>query len=70
MFYSSRTFTATNDKPEISQKEDYFAKCIVKQINRIITNNLTDKVEHVITSQVSIQLVIYDIYPLSALVMN
>ncbi|KAJ8714549.1 hypothetical protein PYW07_002774 [Mythimna separata] len=47
-----RTFTTTVDKPENSQKEDAFAKCIVKQINRIITNNLTDKVEHALTSQI------------------
>lgn len=52
-YYFSRTFTTTIEKPEISQKEDAFAKCIVKQINRIITNNLTDKVEHALTSQVS-----------------
>lgn len=47
-----RTFATTIEKPEISQKEDAFAKCIVKQINRIITNNLTDKVEHALTSQI------------------
>lgn len=45
-------FTAAPDKTEASQKEDAFAKRIVKQINRIITNNLTDKVPHILSAQV------------------
>ncbi|XP_075979606.1 mitochondrial ribosomal protein S30 [Anticarsia gemmatalis] len=47
-----RNFTTSVDKPEASQREDALAKCVVKQINRIITNNLTDKVPHILSSQV------------------
>ncbi|PZC79902.1 hypothetical protein B5X24_HaOG215666 [Helicoverpa armigera] len=47
-----RTFTSALDKPEVSQKEDALAKCIVRQINRIVINNLTDKVDHILSSQV------------------
>lgn len=46
-------FSLSLEKPEPSQKEDALAKCIVRQINRIISNNLTDKVPHIISTQVS-----------------
>ncbi|CAF4825944.1 unnamed protein product [Pieris macdunnoughi] len=37
---------------EESQKEDNLAKNIVRQINRIITNNAADKVPHILPSQI------------------
>ncbi|XP_038221970.1 28S ribosomal protein S30, mitochondrial [Zerene cesonia] len=37
---------------EEQQKEDALAKNVVRQINRIITNNITDKVPHILSSQV------------------
>lgn len=46
-------FPTSIEKPEAPQKEDALAKTIVRQINRIITNNLTDKVDHILSSQVS-----------------
>ncbi|KAF9422467.1 hypothetical protein HW555_001865 [Spodoptera exigua] len=47
-----RKFVTSTSKKEQPQLEDALAKCIVKQINRIITNNLSDKVEHVLSSQI------------------
>lgn len=40
------------DKPEKQQIADAKARSIVKQINRVIMNNLTDKVSHILSSQV------------------
>lgn len=42
----------TLDKSEQEQIENSHAKNIVKQINRIITNILTDKVPHILSSQI------------------
>ncbi|XP_026493267.2 large ribosomal subunit protein mL65 [Vanessa tameamea] len=39
-------------KPEQQQIENAKTRNIVKQINRIISNNLTDKVSHILSSQV------------------
>ncbi|KAG6444958.1 hypothetical protein O3G_MSEX003648 [Manduca sexta] len=47
-----RNYTITPGMSEAAQKEDALAKSIVKQINRIITNNLTDKVAHILSTQV------------------
>lgn len=46
-----RTFTLTTDKSKEQQEEDAMAKCIVKQINRVITNNLSDKLPHILSLQ-------------------
>lgn len=43
----------SNNKPVRAQKEDALSKILVKQINRIITNNLADKVPHILSAQVS-----------------
>ncbi|XP_049871631.1 39S ribosomal protein S30, mitochondrial [Pectinophora gossypiella] len=40
------------DIPEEAQRENAIAKRIVKQINRIVSNNLADKVSHVLSAQV------------------
>ncbi|XP_045450072.1 28S ribosomal protein S30, mitochondrial [Melitaea cinxia] len=45
-------FAITTDKFEKQQIDDNKTKNIVKQINRIISNHLTDKVSHILTSQV------------------
>ncbi|XP_028167434.1 28S ribosomal protein S30, mitochondrial [Ostrinia furnacalis] len=50
-----REVLLSTDKSELSQKENAVAKCIVKQINRIICNNLTDKVPHILSSQVDFE---------------
>lgn len=42
----------TLETSEIVQKEDMLAKSVVKQINRVITNNLADKVLHILSTQV------------------
>lgn len=42
------------DDSEISQRKDVLAKNIVRQINRIIINNTTEKVPHILSSQVSL----------------
>ncbi|CAH0724918.1 unnamed protein product, partial [Brenthis ino] len=47
-----RNIETSLDKSEAEQIENNHAKNIVRQINRIITNNLTDKVPHILTSQV------------------
>ncbi|KAJ2949399.1 hypothetical protein O0L34_g15313 [Tuta absoluta] len=45
-------FTYTVDKPEEAQKDDAIAKCIARQLNRIVTNNLADKAAHILNAQV------------------
>ncbi|CAH2242412.1 28S ribosomal protein S30, mitochondrial [Pararge aegeria] len=47
-----RNIVTSLDKPEKQQISDAHTKNIVKQINRIILNNLTDKVSHILSSQV------------------
>ncbi|XP_052752185.1 28S ribosomal protein S30, mitochondrial [Galleria mellonella] len=46
------SFAVTLEKPVESQKSDALANVLVKQINRIITNNLADKVPHILSAQV------------------
>ncbi|XP_026741213.1 28S ribosomal protein S30, mitochondrial [Trichoplusia ni] len=50
-----RDFPVTNESSIESQKTNALAQSIVKQINRIITNNLTDKLDHILSSQVDIE---------------
>ncbi|XP_023949445.2 28S ribosomal protein S30, mitochondrial [Bicyclus anynana] len=47
-----RNFVTSLNIPEKQQIADAHTRNIVKQINRIILNNLTDKVSHVLSSQV------------------
>ncbi|XP_041980674.1 28S ribosomal protein S30, mitochondrial [Aricia agestis] len=47
-----RNIVTTVEKPEQTQKVDASAQNIVKQINRIISNNLTDRVSHILSAQV------------------
>ncbi|CAK1581061.1 unnamed protein product [Parnassius mnemosyne] len=44
-------YVAEQEKPEEQQKEDMITKNIVKQINRIICNKLSDKASHILSSQ-------------------
>ncbi|XP_050349705.1 28S ribosomal protein S30, mitochondrial [Nymphalis io] len=45
-------FATIVDKPEQQQIENAKTRNVVRQINRIISNNLTDKVSHILSSQV------------------
>ncbi|XP_032514826.2 large ribosomal subunit protein mL65 [Danaus plexippus] len=47
-----RKITTVLEKTEEEQRENAQTRNIVKQINRIITNNLSDKVSHILSSQV------------------
>ncbi|GBP91739.1 28S ribosomal protein S30, mitochondrial [Eumeta japonica] len=44
-------FTPNSDKYLIPQEEDAFSKRIVRQINRIISNNMVDKAPHLLMAQ-------------------
>lgn len=45
-------FAPVTDKSVEEQKENALAKHIVRQINRIISNNLSEKVPHILSAQV------------------
>ncbi|KAL4704456.1 hypothetical protein ACJJTC_019555 [Scirpophaga incertulas] len=46
-----RNFDMSAEKSLKSQQEDAVARCVVKQINRIISNKLSDKVPHILSTQ-------------------
>lgn len=47
-----RNFKFLQDKSIKMQQEDTITKCVVRQINRIIMNNLSDNLPHILSTQI------------------
>ncbi|KOB55859.1 28S ribosomal protein S30, mitochondrial, partial [Operophtera brumata] len=50
-----RNIVLRPEQTEEAQKEDAQAACIVRQINRIVINNLSDKLPHILSTQVDFE---------------